>query len=174
LNRGASRQAVATAFLSSNEYRGNLINSIYQQLLGRSADFGGTNYWVSQMQFGLSAEQVMAAIASSGEYYARHGSTNAGFVAGLYQDLLGRTAGSAEIDSWTSSMSAGTSPSNVALFFLASSEYRGKLINSYYQAYLGHTADQGGMNNWQFLFQLGYPRTTIQAGILGSNEFFNF
>lgn len=174
LNQGASRQAVAAAFLNSNEYRGNLVNSIYQQLLGRPADFGGTNYWVGQMQFGLSAEQVMASIASSGEYYARHGATNAGFVAGLYQDLLGRAAGPAEIASWTSSMSSGTSPSSVAMFFLTSTEYRGKLINSYYQSYLGHTADQGGMNNWQFMFQLGYPRTAIQAGILGSSEYFNF
>ena len=173
MSRGASRQDVATAFLNSSEYRGDLVNAIYQQLLGRPADIGGTGFWVGQMQFGLSAEQVMAAIAGSGEYFARHGSTNAGFVAGLYHDLLGRTPGPAEIANWTSAVSGGISPSDVALQFLGSNEYRGNLINSYYQAYLGHQADRGGMNNWLFLFQLGYPRTAIQAGILGSNEYFN-
>jgi hypothetical protein len=173
MNQGAGRQAIAAAFLNSAEYRGMLVNGIYQQLLGRPADPGGTNFWVAQMGFGLSTESVMASIASSGEYYARHGSTNPGFVAGLYQDLLGRPASSAEIAGWTSAMANGASPSNVALGFLGSTEYRARLINSYYHAYLGHPADQGGLNNWLFLLSLGNPRSTIQAGILGSGEFFN-
>lgn len=173
LSQGVSRNSIAEGFLNSAEYQAHVVNGIYQQLLGRSADVGGTNFWVGQLQAGVSIPTVQAAIASSFEYFARHGSTNAGFVAGLYQDFLGRSAGQAEISSWTTAMSQGKSAASVALGFVGSTEYRTTLITSYYQTYLGHVPDQGGLNNWLFVFSLGYPRTTIQAGILASNEYYN-
>lgn len=173
LNQGVSRNSIAEGFLHSAEYQGHVVNGIYEQLLGRSADAGGTNYWVGRMQAGVSTPAIQAAIASSFEYFAKHGSTNAGFVAGLYQDFLGRSASPAEITDWTTAMNQGTSAASVALGFIGSTEYHTKLINSYYEAYLGHVADQGGLNNWLFVFSLGYPRTTIQAGILASSEYYN-
>ena len=172
LNQGVPRSDVALAFLNSPEYHGDLVNSIYEQLLGRPADFVGELYWAGQLNAGASAEQVTAAIASSAEYYFKHGGTNAGFVAGLYQDLLGRTASQAEIANWTASM-AGASRTNVALAFLGSPEYHARLINGYYQSYLGHPADPIGLTVWMSLLQAGDPRTVVQAEILGSLEYFN-
>jgi hypothetical protein len=70
LNAGASRQAVAAAILSSDEYHQDLIKSIYHQYLRRNADSFGLNAFTQAMHNGLTEEAVIALILGSQEYFA--------------------------------------------------------------------------------------------------------
>ena len=77
-----------------------VVSSDYTNLLGRSADQQGVNYWAQQMANGMSQDQVEASIASSGEFLQKHGSTNTDFIQGLYETVLHRMADSAEPAYW--------------------------------------------------------------------------
>jgi hypothetical protein len=64
----------------------------------------------------------VASVLGSGEYYAAHGSSVAGFITGLYEDLLGRTASPGEILGWQGVLATGQSRTAVAFDILSSSE----------------------------------------------------
>ncbi|HJT31483.1 MAG TPA: Ig-like domain-containing protein [Pirellulales bacterium] len=166
------RAQLATIFLNSNEYRTDVLNSTYQQMLGRPIDAGGLAFWLQQMQAGLPIESVITAIAGSGEYIFAHGNSTQSLVQALYQNLLGRAASAGDVAYWSSVLNNGVPASSVAAAIVGSTEFRSDLINGYYQSYLGHPADLGGLNYWLSNLQVGLPRTVVQAGILSSDEYF--
>ena len=71
LNAGASRQTVATDFLTSLEYRQELVESDYTIYLGRAADTDGLHSWVSALFAGSTDQEVLAGIFGSQEGYAK-------------------------------------------------------------------------------------------------------
>lgn len=72
---GASTDAIATQFLLSNEFKSanptqtntQFVEMLYQQALGRTADTGGLNYWVGQLDQGASKGAVAVGIIDSQE-----------------------------------------------------------------------------------------------------------
>jgi uncharacterized delta-60 repeat protein len=89
LSTGTSRGQVATIIFGSTEYRQDLVQSFYQRFLGRAADAGGLNTFVSLLQShpstqlsivtgdplvpvpSLRDEDIMALIIGSQEYLSR-------------------------------------------------------------------------------------------------------
>jgi hypothetical protein len=70
LNTGAlTRAGMAWDFLTSQEYRDDVVNSYYQEFLHRNADPGGLAYWTGEMAAGLTDQQVLAAILGAPEPY---------------------------------------------------------------------------------------------------------
>jgi hypothetical protein len=95
---------VANAIARSGEGLTHAVDGLYVQLLGRQAQGGEEQGFVQLMEKGATQEQVVAGIVSSPEF-ASHanaliGGSNAdaNFVAALYQLLLNRTAGTAEVN----------------------------------------------------------------------------
>ena len=70
LNSGTSRTAVATQFLTSTEYRTDLIMSDYATFLGRKADPAGLMGWLNAFQAGAKDQDVLAGIFGSPEGFA--------------------------------------------------------------------------------------------------------
>jgi hypothetical protein len=70
-----------------DHYRQFVTNG-YQQYLGRPPDAAGLSAWVGKMQAGLTDEQLEAAFIGAPEYIAAHGGAGAGWVQGLYHDIL--------------------------------------------------------------------------------------
>src|SRR5262249_2938536 len=69
----------------------NFITSAYQKYLGRLPDQAGLDAWALAMETqGLSYERLEAGFIGSDEYIALHGGKGAGWVQGMYHDLLGR------------------------------------------------------------------------------------
>ena len=64
----AATLSVASSFIQSPENLRNFVAGEYTSLLGRSADAGGLDFWVHQLETGMSFEAVEAAFASSPEY----------------------------------------------------------------------------------------------------------
>ncbi len=67
LNSGATLSQVAVAFLTSTEYRTDLVNSYYAQFLRRPADPAGLVAWVGQLAAGVPDQTVLANIFCSAE-----------------------------------------------------------------------------------------------------------
>ena len=126
---------------------------------------------------------MLAAIASSDEYFTVHGGTNAGYVEALYQDLLGRAAEPAGLDYWTNRLDNGASRNDLAIEIASSNEFRGLLISDtndnfaafegWYQDYLNRDVDAGGHEFWLGQLAAGSTWIDVQSNLLASDEYFN-
>jgi hypothetical protein len=167
-----NRAAVASGIVHSTESFVDLLISDYAQFLGRASDPAGLNNLLFQLQQGQGEGVVEAEFVASTEYIFDHGNTSAGFVLGLYHDLLGRTPSLNELNFWLGQLQAGSSPLQVALGFTLSTERETIIINHDYFILLGRAPDAGGLNFWLSRFQQGFNRDDVASSIIASTEFF--
>lgn len=81
IGSGLSYRAVSDAFVESGEFRqryGSLgdaafVDLVYRNVLGRSPDAGGRQYWIDRLAQGTARGQVMLEFAQSTEFVARTG-----------------------------------------------------------------------------------------------------
>jgi len=71
LNHGTTRDQVALAIFSSDEFRQDLVQGFYQRFLGRSADSGGLSTFMGVLQRGGRDEEVISGMVGSPEYFGR-------------------------------------------------------------------------------------------------------
>lgn len=69
LSLGASRTQVAFQILNTQEYRQNVVQQDYLQLLHREADPAGLSAWLTFLNLGGTDQQVKAGVAGSAEYF---------------------------------------------------------------------------------------------------------
>jgi fibronectin type 3 domain-containing protein len=171
-DQGAPPTQVSSGLAHSAEYYTNLVTAAYRHFLNRLPDPTGLAGWVSNLRHGLRDEQLDAFFLSSLEYLQGHGGDGAGWVGGMYQDLLGRTAASAEIDSWMRDMQNGLSPQQVAYSIAASAEREGRRVAEDFQLYLGRPATGSDLAGWVNDLLHGLTTEEVIAGFVGSREFF--
>jgi hypothetical protein len=164
---------VAKALTTSAEYYTNVITAAYQRYLGRAPDAAGLASWVSQMQQGLSDEHLEAGFIGSAEYIQNHGGTGAGWVIGMYHDLLGRTPDAAGLNNWLQQLQIGVTPVSIAYGFAASAEREGQRVLADYQRFLARTPAQSEIDFWvdQFVNH-GVANEGVMAGFVASAEYF--
>ena len=170
---GVSNQHIAMLILNSPEHRATVVQGYYQTYLHRSVDAAGLNFWLSVMAAGASDEQVLGAVVGSNEYFVVNGGTSDSFIRAIYRDVLHRTTppSQPEIDYWIATLAASTrgaaqARADVVVGFADSDEYRGQLVNGWYQAFLGRSASAAEINNWLLFFHLGNNQESVQAQIL--------
>ncbi len=98
---------------------------------------------------------------------------NTAFICALYQDVLGRTADAAGLNTYEAQLFVGVSRNVVADELLTSTEHRRDMIATYYEQYLGRPADAGGFATFLTFFAQGATAEQVQAAIIGSAEFAN-
>jgi hypothetical protein len=99
-------------------------------------------------------------------------SANSAFVCQAYADLLHRSPDQGGLATFVGLLNTGTSRTQVAYDIASSSEYRADLLSSYYEQYLGRAADPGALV-WLGDLEHGASDQSVQAGILGSAEFYS-
>jgi len=77
----------------------DLVRNWYLRFLGREPDASGLQSWSTQL-VQRPANEVLADLLSSPEYFQRHGNSPQGFVTGLYFELLGRQPSADEVNIW--------------------------------------------------------------------------
>jgi hypothetical protein len=172
LNQGISRASVVLAIESSTEYRGLVVQSLFQRFLHRAADPAGLQAFVNFLGTGGTVEQVEVILLSSPEYFQLHGGTNNGFVTGLYQDVLGRSPDAAGLAAYTQALNGGLARSSVANLLVTSREAFANLVQTDYFTSLGRQADAAGTAGWVQAFEMGATDQQVLASILGSAEAF--
>jgi hypothetical protein len=163
----------ATVLTHSAEYYAGVVALAYQRYLGRPPSPSETAGWVSAMQQGLSDEHLEAGFIGSQEYINAHGGQGAGWVTGMYKDLLGRSPSQQEVDLWVGVLAGGTSTEQVAYGFAASAEREGQHVTADYNAFLGRPPSQAEVAAWVdgFVHQ-GVTNEGVIAGFAGSPEYF--
>jgi uncharacterized protein DUF4214 len=105
-------------------------------------------YWVDRLRAGQSVAKVASFFYSSQEYYEGFGGgTVRGWIADLYDKLLGRSASEDDLDYWEGQVSS-RGRSRVALDFYQSPESRTARVQKLYQALLGRAASGPDATYW--------------------------
>src|SRR5690242_13185024 len=94
------------------------VQSWYQNYLGRTGRLIELKGWAGQLRSGVLPCEVEAGILGSDEYFHLHGCSPAGFVAGLYADVLGRQASFQEIQGWACRLGQRCTRTTLARDFL--------------------------------------------------------
>ncbi len=163
---------LAWALTHSAEYYAGVVTAAYQRYLGRTPDPAGLDGWVTGLQNGLTDEQLEASFIGSAEYIANHGGPGAGWVTGMYHDLLGRCPDGPGMAGWLTGQQNGLTPSQIAYGFAASAEREAIRVRNDYQTFLGRDATAGEVNGWVSGFLTGLTNEDVIAGFVGSAEYF--
>lgn len=169
----ATPHEVAHELTHSREHLTNVVSHDYQTYLGRSADSAGLNFWVSTLQNGLAHERMEAEFIGSSEYIASHGGAGRGWVSGMYQDLLHRSADDAGLDFWTRGLANGAQPKEVAFGFAHSREREGLEVKDDYRNLLGRSPSDDETNYWVNRRQGGASQDDIESEFVGSDEYYD-
>ena len=147
---GMSMQAICKGFVGSNEFKGlcktygikpgtiNLrlakdenyertyfVYRLYKNCLGRTPDGAGLESWCKQIKSGKTGSNLVEGFVFSDEYKNRK-TSNKEFISMLYNTILGRSASTSEITSWTNKLNKGKSRQYAANGFLFSNEFKGQ------------------------------------------------
>ncbi len=168
-----TRSMVALGIEGSLEYLTVEVQQVYSQFLHRSVEPAALNTWTAFLQSGGTVQQLEAKIVGSNEYFQAHGGTDAGFLAGLYQDALGRKADPGGQASFGAELANGVSPGQVAAQVFSSAEFLQDVVQGIYQHFLHRSGDAGGVDSWVNDLQNGLAVDAVIAAFVGSQEYFD-
>ena len=189
-------------FMNSQEFQNakpsnsQIIEILYQVMLGRASDAAGKQAWLDWMDMGLTKDAIINGFNESQEFigicnffgiirgtvplpYYRDKSPGAtAFVARCYTEALGRPQDTDGLEAWTKLLvTKKTTASVVAQGFFFSQEYLNKkrtdqqFIHDLYRVYFGRDEDAAGMQAWLVALAQGYSRLTVLNNFAGSAEF---
>ncbi|MDO7910178.1 DUF4214 domain-containing protein [Pseudomonas sp. 22-AL-CL-001] len=115
----AATIAVSSEAQTLDESNGEFVSNLYTSVLGREAEEGGLQNWVSALYNGLSRAEVAKNIVGSSEAIDK---SNGDFVDALYQSALGREADEGGKAAWTGALAGGVSQADVAIGIVGSQE----------------------------------------------------
>jgi hypothetical protein len=126
------------------------------------------------MQQGLQTdERVESLFLVSTEYFGvRYGGDLQRWVAGMYTDLLRRTASQAEVDRWVRDLQAGRAKDSVSYAITSSPERERLRVIDNYMTLLGRAASQSEIDSWVGRFVHGLTNEQMIAGFVGSPEYY--
>jgi len=165
----AGRQQIVGVITASNEYRTDLVGSMYSQYLKRTASPADVSPLVAAF---VTDEQARATIIGSPEYFqVRAGNSVSQFITAMYNDLLNRAPSSQDIAIF-SLFIANQGRVSATLVVLGSDEYRGKLAAADYVRFLGRAIDPGAANAALQFFRNGGTDEQYLGILLSSGEYF--
>src|SRR5262249_12551092 len=141
--------------------------------LHRPAEPQGLSTWLAFLAGGGSLTEVRLGVLGSPEYVQdRGGGTPNGFVAALYQGVLGRPAGAAGQAAFTAFLAQGGSAEAVADAVWRSPEAARTFLRLSYRRYLDRDADTPALDVGVAAVQRGLSEERVVAGFAGSDEYF--
>ena len=173
LAAGLSRSEMAADIENTAEYRRDEIDSLFVRYLHRHADPGALDSLSAQLAAGTSDEAIAATIAGSDEYFKLQGGTNDGFLAGLFNDGLGRPIDPGAKTALQQDLAQGASRRQIALTVLDSHENHLLVAQNAYTELLDRAADIAGYVHWADFLDLGLSDEQLLASFAETQEYFN-
>lgn len=128
--------------ISAQDPTANYVRSLYQNLMGRSGDQPGIDYWTQQLNQGNTDQSaIMSQFAASPEFQNLYKSNPSQAITSLYQEALGRAPDQSGLDYWMGRAKTGMALPDMVSGFTGSSEGQNvRDINSLYQEITGQVA----------------------------------
>lgn len=144
--------------------------AVYRDVLERAPDRSGFDFWVSQLDAGVSRATVATAFWLSPEHRGVQVDT-------FYRLLLQREADPTGRAQWVNALLAGVSEVEIVATFVSSAEYTAthptaeSFVNGLYQDVLGRAADSAGAATWTQIVASGARnRAAVAYYFLTSEE----
>jgi hypothetical protein len=170
VNSELTKTNLIKAFLSQPEYLNNFVTSVYHQYLHRDPDASGLNYWTTQMQHGLSEEDLIIQFLNSPEFLNQD---NATFLRSLYQNFFGREPDELGNLYWINSLNNGLTKQQVIADFSSCYEFNALYVQAQFQQILGRSAESAAEHYYVQQLQQGMSRFNLTVILLDSVEFWN-
>jgi Domain of unknown function (DUF4214) len=186
---GLSAQDLAANLLASSERaqaRGTqtnaeFVDSLYQDVLDRSADSEGLAYWVTQLDNGFNRPGMVLLFSDSPENVVRTDtrsplSDNQSMVCRLYESLFNRTPDDGGFAYWVGLLDGGLTPTQTASAMLALSESDtlagmtdADFVDHVYLGALNRHGDDAGLAYWTSLVA-GNGRAMVTVSLANTYE----
>ncbi len=165
-----SRADFVQHLAESEEWTAFVVDQMYLDTLGRTADAAGRAFWIDQIQRGMSVADAAALFYGSPEYLAREGNSYDAWVEDLYRELLYRSPDGPGLTFWTGQ--AGTVGTEwVALSFYQSVESRRTRVSDLFERFLDRAPDAAGHAYWAEVLTNG-DDIALAAHLAASDEYF--
>jgi len=169
---GLSRNTVVQAIQGSREYNQRVVTQLYQRYLHRTPDAGGLTSFTNTLMNGVSELTIRQIILGSAEYWSIHGSTAAGFVQALYNDVVGRSYNGTEASYWITLAKSGNRAA-VLGGLTGSWEANSVIVGNLYQTLLHRSPDPAGLAGWVNFLQATGNWSYVINLFGASIEFYN-
>lgn len=148
-----------------------LIDAVFQEVLGRPADDAGLGYWFDQLARGAPRSAVAWGILHTDEQAIRH-------VGAMYQAILHRPPEPAGSAFWSRQLIDGAAPDSLRAQLFGSQEYfdgdggsdNATYVDAVYDNLLGRAPDAAGRTFWLDRLEQGVSRGTVAAAFLAVDE----
>lgn len=164
----------------------DFVTLLYQNVLGRKPDPGGMEAWLTNLENGMSRQQVVRYFAESPENKASTEDAQTDFdnrwdtaawadeAYALYQAVFDRDPDAAEFDDMVQSLTGSPSLDAAVNTLMASAEYQAALasttdaqfVSQIYQNLLGSAPGAGNLAAWTSALAAGMDRAEVIIGIL--------
>lgn len=184
-------------FINSKTSNAEFITRLYRTFMGREPDKDGLDYWIKQMNGGMSRESVFDGFINSPEWAnvcEAYGIISGGiaspsltakptddikdFATKLYTTCLGRMPEKAGLDYWAKELANHTKTGTmVAYGFFFSDEftdahyYNSEFVTRLYRTFMNREPDEDGFNYWVSQLEKGTARSDVFIGFAASPEF---
>lgn len=171
-------------FTSLNTSNEDYLTVLYLAFFDRNPDAGGFDYWLSQLNSGMSRQDVLDGFIYAQEFYNLCFSFGispnlvASFVERFYLQCLDRPPDLPGLSYWVNSLFDGSlTGADVANGFVFSPEFtslnpsNADYLNVLYFAFFDRNPDPGGYNYWLALLNDGAAREFALDGFVYAQEF---
>lgn len=163
---------VITDFLPLETYK-IFVEQQFEHLLDREGTQQSINWWVEQMQQGLSRENVIKEICSGPEFWSNSGSNNSDFLEQLYIKINNRpTATQSERNYWINRLNS--KPRYVIVREIINSrEARLNFIRNQFNKILRREVDSEALEYWNDEMSNGIEQQEVINSLFISQEFWS-
>ncbi|HVX14224.1 MAG TPA: DUF4214 domain-containing protein [Pirellulales bacterium] len=174
LNAGASLDVVAEGIFNSPERLNPLITQYYEKYLLRGPSPSDLTFWDGVWQSTGGPTAVQLSILSSPEFFDDAGDTNAGYVALLYQRVLGRPEDPTGAAYWTGLLNSGQlTRTQVAAGFVTSPEENALTVDFLFSEYFLNVEPTPDPTPYINQLNAGVPLTQVELNIINSPDYSN-
>jgi hypothetical protein len=168
--RAASPDSFPSAACSSYTGNAEFVCWVYEDLLGRTPDAPGLNYWLSELSAGTTRTQVAYSVITSTESLTD-------YIEGDYEAFLGRAADAGGLSMWLQAFESGQTAEQIDAGILGSAEFYYKsgstnsgFISALYEQLLSRSPDSAGESTWNAVLSNGVSRSQVANDIDTSPE----
>jgi flagellar hook assembly protein FlgD len=173
-DQGTMTQAqVVDGVMTSAEYYTDEVNNTLQEVLGRAPTSDELSTQSAYLMQHGSVLLLEAEVLASDEYHTNQGGTDAGFLAGLYQTVLHRSADSAGQHALEQLLANGVSRFVVADGVILSPESTQDIVQSLYSKYLGRPVDSASLSVAMASLEAGQGLELLESVLLKSPEYYS-
>jgi hypothetical protein len=171
LQSGTTRTRFVTGLTQTDEWRGVVVDRLYELVLDRAPTAGERITQVARLANGTTEKALVGRLGGSSGFYSQAGGTDAGFVDLLFQRLVGHSPSTATRNNLVAQIEGGRSRATVATRVYQRQDSRNQRVDALFDQYL-HRAPTAERRAHYAQVLVTKSDTFVVTKLVGSQEYF--